>query len=159
MSLENTKRVLRYLLAKKGFTLSDVGEIIGVETEAYVDKMLRDGLVNNKIFSVLDTLMDTYKGDSHLKVVEFIAGSLFIESQKSVVFFKNVFEIKIKDEEIKSVFDKILEIPDKYIIINKNDSRLDMRNYYIDTLNNYVSEMSVDELRIMLVSIMNNGSA
>ena len=158
MSLENTKRVLRYLLAKKGFTLSDVGEIIGVETEAYVDKMLRDGLVNNKIFSVLDTLMDTYKGDSHLKVVEFIAGSLFIESQKAVVFFKNVFERKIKDEEIKSVFDKILEFPDKYIIINKSDSRLDMRNYYIDTINNYVSEMSVDELRIILLSIIDNGS-
>ena len=89
VNLGNTKRVLRYLLAKKGFTLSDVGETIGVETESYVDKMLRDDSVNNKIFSVLDRLMDIYKDDDDLKVVKFIAGNLFIEAQKTVVFLKH----------------------------------------------------------------------
>ena len=156
MNLGNTKRILRYLLAKKGFTLSDVGETIGVETESYVDKMLRDDSVNNKIFSVLDRLMDIYKDDDELKVVKFIAGNLFIEAQKTVVFFRTVFKATTGYEDVKSIVDKILEVPDEYIIINKNDSRIDKRGYYIDILNNCVSEMSSEELRMAVMSIINN---
>lgn len=158
VKLVDVKRVLRYLLANKGLTLSDVGDIIGVETDSYVDKMLRDESVNNKIFSVLDKLMDTYKDDSHLKVVEFIAGNLFVESQKTVVFFRTVFQITTNYEDVKPIVDKILEVPDEYIIINKNDSRIDKRKYYIELLNNRVSKMSNEELRMVLMSIMNSRS-
>ena len=152
LSIESSKKLLRYVLALNGTTIETVCGIIGVETEVYVDKLLNDDVVNPRVFQLFTVMASKICDDRSKRLLNCALGSLFTSYQDSEgnVFFQSVFTFKGDYSDVESDMRNILAIPNKFIVLRKYEAYVDFKGYYTEQLNQYIDKMSESELRMLL---------
>ena len=157
LTLDRSKKLLRYILASKNLSLEKVSSLIGVETETYVEKILKDNEVNPKIVTLCNHLLEGKSEDKNTRLLEYVGASLFSELHKGYnFFFQSVFSLKSDYTDLDQDINRIMMMPDKFIVIKKYAAQIDFKGYYRESINTLLDGMTEVEMKMVLDNLASN---